>query len=730
MSKNNLQDIDDKMKLICLEKDDIHLKNETNQIDSLPLIYSDKYSTQSEPLCNEIDVKNKDFDFENFEPIKKEFLENKELINKLKKQNENLRRYYTVENTNLRNKISDQNYIIDKFNSPNNISSCESKSDELIKKDNVFSKMARNIFKLKSDFPTPSKFNVFKPSKSDDQDSISVSQSHVELPQVDVPMNENIFVKDVESIMNQVKQTSFILEYVANIMNDMYDSKDGIISELSKKKFENLKKVVNSVIDSNLEISVLLEGNVDVYHHIEYLITHLLSLPLFSGKIDFSEKVEPKKLNYDSDSNATDDAFENDTKQSMKWYPRDSESGRFTEPVPILSHSFSKLKNLSTNEIEVKLKQRQLENKELNKELISQKKYIDNLEKIVKTRSHNVEKMLQNVELKVECLEDNFAKMDKKIKEQMTKEDKAMKNLKERCNNIMNVANTEHEKLRRMKSIKSEHEKELNIKFDKYYNIKPDEISQADVKNIQSLLHDYRDYVISSHLAYEDMNQVIKENDKIYRQSLNSENEKYKKMKTTYEHELEKLSLSVGANNSICSEMERQTSIIHSLEDSKMSLNKEINTLKSKYSNNMESMKSDINDRKSDNTYLIDKNYHLEKQVILLKNELNAGEIVQKDFVRLSQKLQIDLESIRKEKNTLRWEFAEEIDMCKMCKIGLNKNKDKRNCLHCGKIHCFSCTTKLFRPSNLLKKKRVCDLCYTLLENSTPPHYFVSTSKK
>lgn len=74
----------------------------------------------------------------------------------------------------------------------------------------------------------------------------------------------------------------------------------------------------------------------------------------------------------------------------------------------------------------------------------------------------------------------------------------------------------------------------------------------------------------------------------------------------------------------------------------------------------------------------------LEEEVSVLRNkvqslqlDLDNSEAVQKDFVTLSQSLQIQLEKIRQSDSEVRWQHEEDVHECNNCKKKLNSRRDK-----------------------------------------------------
>ncbi|VDM98030.1 unnamed protein product [Thelazia callipaeda] len=98
-----------------------------------------------------------------------------------------------------------------------------------------------------------------------------------------------------------------------------------------------------------------------------------------------------------------------------------------------------------------------------------------------------------------------------------------------------------------------------------------------------------------------------------------------------------------------------------------------------------------------------------------LQQELDTSEAVQKDFVKLSQSLQIELEKIRQAEQEVRWQFDEDVQACNQCHSNFVKNRSKLHCYHCGKIFCALCLTATVPSGPHRKPARVCQVCHTLL---------------
>ncbi|MCP9258446.1 Rab GTPase-binding effector protein 1 [Dirofilaria immitis] len=103
-----------------------------------------------------------------------------------------------------------------------------------------------------------------------------------------------------------------------------------------------------------------------------------------------------------------------------------------------------------------------------------------------------------------------------------------------------------------------------------------------------------------------------------------------------------------------------------------------------------------------------------------LQHELDTSEAVQKDFVKLSQNLQIELEKIRQAEQEVRWQFDEDVHACNQCETNFSKNRNKLHCYHCGKIFCSVCLTATIPSGPHRRPAKVCQVCHTLLSRIFP----------
>ncbi|KAF7234689.1 hypothetical protein EG68_09452 [Paragonimus skrjabini miyazakii] len=117
----------------------------------------------------------------------------------------------------------------------------------------------------------------------------------------------------------------------------------------------------------------------------------------------------------------------------------------------------------------------------------------------------------------------------------------------------------------------------------------------------------------------------------------------------------------------------------------------------------------------------------LQQRLSSLLIDFNNAESVQADFVRLSQKLQVQLEQLRQQEHEVRWVDPDDVTACFACETmfpsGLLGSNQKVNCRHCGKVHCANCTKHTFPSGPHGRPARVCDVCHTLLNKHAAPYF-------
>ncbi|KAK9888159.1 hypothetical protein WA026_000428 [Henosepilachna vigintioctopunctata] len=134
-------------------------------------------------------------------------------------------------------------------------------------------------------------------------------------------------------------------------------------------------------------------------------------------------------------------------------------------------------------------------------------------------------------------------------------------------------------------------------------------------------------------------------------------------------------------------------------------------------------MKEQIDDLLITNKQYVEVNNELKSKVYALQQELDTSETVQKDFVLLSQSLQVQLEKIRASDSQVRWQHEEDVNTCPTCHSNFSNSRKKEHCRHCGQIFCHQCLSRVVKSGPNMRPSKVCDVCHTLLVQSSAPYF-------
>lgn len=116
-------------------------------------------------------------------------------------------------------------------------------------------------------------------------------------------------------------------------------------------------------------------------------------------------------------------------------------------------------------------------------------------------------------------------------------------------------------------------------------------------------------------------------------------------------------------------------------------------------------------------------NVEYKSKIKNLQDDLATSEHVQRDFVKLSQNLQITIEKFRQPNAEVRWQDDEDVDNCPNCNAFFTVTVRKQHCRHCGVIYCDKCLNKSVPSGPRQKPARVCELCHTLLAPNAAPYF-------
>ncbi|VDP30970.1 unnamed protein product [Soboliphyme baturini] len=188
--------------------------------------------------------------------------------------------------------------------------------------------------------------------------------------------------------------------------------------------------------------------------------------------------------------------------------------------------------------------------------------------------------------------------------------------------------------------------------------------------------------------------------------------------KAALEEKINDLRTELAISNSQLSEMEhirrQKDKILHQLDEHQSTiadLEKTVNAYRREKSENETALRK------------------AQQRAQTLQSALDTSEHVQRDFVRLSQSLQIQLEKIRQGEHEVRWQDEDDVIACNSCTQLFTRQRRKYHCRHCGKIFCDQCLSRVVPSGPQKKLARVCEVCHTLLVRDSAPFFAVQMPK-
>ncbi|CAD5120750.1 DgyrCDS9311 [Dimorphilus gyrociliatus] len=113
--------------------------------------------------------------------------------------------------------------------------------------------------------------------------------------------------------------------------------------------------------------------------------------------------------------------------------------------------------------------------------------------------------------------------------------------------------------------------------------------------------------------------------------------------------------------------------------------------------------------------------HQLKHRILVLQDDLNNSECVQRDFVKLSQSLQIQLEKERsKTPGDEKWQrIKEENGRCNECGVSFTPPPKKALCEHCRLHFCPDCLPHSIVVGPFRREEGICRPCFSLLPSTS-----------
>ncbi|ESO02424.1 hypothetical protein HELRODRAFT_188699 [Helobdella robusta] len=239
-----------------------------------------------------------------------------------------------------------------------------------------------------------------------------------------------------------------------------------------------------------------------------------------------------------------------------------------------------------------------------------------------------------------------------------------------------------------------------------------------NLEEMHLLLLRYREDLITCKVTLEHNTEVLRSEISFLKSRLEAEQQERNNMEETLTQEL-------NAHRQLSSELESER-VKRKEEEKLKAVAEDLIVKNAKTIENLQFEVKQLTSVKAKNDKYIQE---LKGKIHSLQVDLDNSEDVQRDFVKLSQTLQIQLEKIRAAETEVRWQHEDDVIECSNCKVHFNgHNKKKIHCKHCGQIFCVECLSKTVNSGPNMRPNKVCDVCHTMLVKDATPYFSVEQS--
>ncbi|XP_074642216.1 rab GTPase-binding effector protein 1-like [Tubulanus polymorphus] len=244
-----------------------------------------------------------------------------------------------------------------------------------------------------------------------------------------------------------------------------------------------------------------------------------------------------------------------------------------------------------------------------------------------------------------------------------------------------------------------------------------------NLEEMQLLLLRYREDIISAKVAKEHIEDTLKSEIMFLKHQVVADTEEKTRIEEALTQEINQLQEQVAIDQSLKSELERETTGRSEAEGKLRELEMQLKGTQAKSKQLINALQHQVEEQSNARTKLEGEVHKFKAKISSLQVDMDNSEAVQRDFVKLSQSLQIQLEKIRQAETEVRWQHEEDIDDCNNCKQIFSVTKRKHHCRHCGRIFCADCITKTVPSGPNARGAKVCDVCHTILVKDATPYF-------
>ncbi|GFR74029.1 rab GTPase-binding effector protein 1-like [Elysia marginata] len=371
--------------------------------------------------------------------------------------------------------------------------------------------------------------------------------------------------------------------------------------------------------------------------------------------------------------------------------------------------------------VQEKMKEGQAELKRSQKALATEQqtsqnllKYQAELEDALKTKAEEANTQISSLTTKLQECE----KYVKDFREQMST---VHLQLQDHCKSL---ADDRGEVQKELLSLQEENDKLVDKYSKTAQQLQNEDINLPNnLEEMQLLLLKYREEIISAKVAKEHAEETMRAQVAFLKSQVTGEQQERVTLEEALTQEISSLQAQVDEVDNAKKELEQEATKRAEAETKLRETESLLKASQTKSKAFIFKMQEKLEDVDRKRSKFESENAGLRGKIQSLQVDLDNSEAVQRDFVKLSQSLQIQLEKIRQAENEVRWQHEDDVDDCSNCKQPFTVTRRKHHCRHCGKIFCAECTTKSVNSGPNFRPAKVCDVCHTILVKDATPYF-------
>ncbi|XP_013389532.1 rab GTPase-binding effector protein 1-like isoform X2 [Lingula anatina] len=338
----------------------------------------------------------------------------------------------------------------------------------------------------------------------------------------------------------------------------------------------------------------------------------------------------------------------------------------------------------------------------------------EELEETLKTAAEQTQQQIATLNTKVQESERFMSQLRQQYSQAFTDLQEQLKTLTE----------TREEIQKELTQLQEENDALLGRHSKTAQQLQNEEINLPNnVEEMQLLLLKYKEEIIAAKVAKEHVEHNLKSEIMFLKDQILAEQQERANVEEEMSREVNSLQEQLALLQSVKSELERESKVRLDLEAKLKEVESQLKSSQAKSSQLISGLQSQLAEQNTKMTKLEEDLMKARSKVSSLQVDLDNSEAVQRDFVKLSQSLQIQLEKIRQSENEVRWQHEEDTDECTGCSQPFSVTKRKHHCRHCGRIFCSDCTAKTVVSGPNLRQSKVCDVCHTILVKDATPFF-------